>query len=102
HGLLYLILTIPSCHAYVASIVTICLSLSVLFFFTPTAPPDIYTLSLHDALPISQENLFGSPPVLFQGFIFPGKYRHTCRLFCGAITDHNCGSGFILGGENIA
>src|SRR5205814_8552315 len=25
----------------------------ILFFFTPPAPPDIYTLSLHDALPIS-------------------------------------------------
>src|SRR5207249_10796477 len=25
-----------------------------LFFFNATAPPDIYTLSLHDALPISQ------------------------------------------------
>src|SRR5205814_9310715 len=24
-----------------------------LFFFTPPAPPEIYTLSLHDALPIS-------------------------------------------------
>src|SRR5207249_12068887 len=26
---------------------------TILFFFTTTAPPDIYTLSLHDALPIS-------------------------------------------------
>src|SRR6266536_6044382 len=28
-------------------------SISVFFFFTATAPPAIYTLSLHDALPIS-------------------------------------------------
>src|SRR5690606_41791842 len=28
-------------------------SSSVLFFFNATPPPDIYTLSLHDALPIS-------------------------------------------------
>ena len=25
-----------------------------IFFFNDTAPPEIYTLSLHDALPISQ------------------------------------------------
>src|SRR5207245_5362265 len=29
------------------------LSVSTLFFFTHPAPPEIYTLSLHDALPIS-------------------------------------------------
>src|SRR5262249_57652699 len=29
-------------------------SLSSPFFFTPPATPDIYTLSLHDALPISR------------------------------------------------
>src|SRR5690606_40717395 len=32
------------------------LMLSSLFFFTNTAPPDIYTLSLHDALPISAQS----------------------------------------------
>src|SRR5205814_9548118 len=30
----------------------ICMSSSFFFFFTVTAPTDIYTLSLHDALPI--------------------------------------------------
>src|SRR5690625_7510313 len=39
--------------------IDLCCSLSVccvsLFFFTDTAPTDIYTLSLHDALPISLE-----------------------------------------------
>src|SRR5205823_11459605 len=34
-------------------------SVPSLFFFTDTAPPDIYTLSLHDALPISPEPLPG-------------------------------------------
>src|SRR5690606_41745113 len=29
--------------------------LTALFFFTDTAPPEIYTLSLHDALPILTE-----------------------------------------------
>src|SRR5437899_9772765 len=31
-----------------------CASLFFLFFFTDTATPEIYTLSLHDALPISK------------------------------------------------
>src|SRR5688572_31830718 len=31
-----------------------CWSLALCFFFTDTATPEIYTLSLHDALPISQ------------------------------------------------
>src|SRR5207253_8736477 len=30
---------------------------SPLFFFNDTAPPEIYTLSLHDALPILEERL---------------------------------------------
>src|SRR5437867_7708280 len=29
---------------------------SLFFFFTATSPPEIYTLSLHDALPISSRN----------------------------------------------
>src|SRR5690606_33341300 len=37
---------------------------SSLFFFNDTATPDIYTLSLHDALPISVPKLVpGVPPV---------------------------------------
>src|SRR5437660_9120625 len=31
-----------------------------LFFFNDPAPTEIYTLSLHDALPISKDHLFGS------------------------------------------
>src|SRR5438034_11785698 len=47
---IYLVLIVPSrssclCH---------------LFFFTHTAPTEIYTLSLHDALPIS---VFGGTPI---------------------------------------
>src|SRR5437868_9711118 len=30
----------------------------LLFFYTATAPPEFYTLSLHDALPISSERAF--------------------------------------------
>src|SRR5205823_13168134 len=35
--------------------------LSFFFFFNPTATPEIYTLSLHDALPISAGNRNASP-----------------------------------------
>src|SRR5207248_9654361 len=47
-----------SCHLLSSSFLTLtyCLShflLFLLFFFTDTATTDIYTLSLHDALPIS-------------------------------------------------
>src|SRR5438876_3870298 len=34
---------------------------SVLFFFIYTAPTDIYTFSLHDALPISSDSCRGVP-----------------------------------------
>src|SRR5439155_22181466 len=37
------------------SIVTFCLPLTF-FFFNDTAPSEIYTLSLHDALPISTDS----------------------------------------------
>src|SRR6266511_4110769 len=36
----------------------------VVFFFHDTAPPEIYTLSLHDALPISSGHAMGSTVVL--------------------------------------
>src|SRR5437868_13771345 len=36
----------------------IILYLSFFFFSTPTPPPEIYTLSLHDALPISRSISF--------------------------------------------
>src|SRR5688572_32236823 len=32
------------------------------FFFTDTATTEIYTLSLHDALPISDRSAFATPP----------------------------------------
>src|SRR5207253_10527837 len=37
------------------------------FFFNPTAPPEIYTLSLHDALPIllAGDQLAGVPGMFF-------------------------------------
>src|SRR5260221_2055074 len=44
--------------------------LSVFFFFNDTATTEIYTLSLHDALPISPD-----------GLGLPGRYRHHIEAF---------------------
>src|SRR5947209_13215270 len=43
------------------------LLLSVLFFFNDTATTEIYTLSLHDALPISLVDLLRDPPAAALG-----------------------------------
>src|SRR4051794_41730028 len=40
--------------------------MSIAFFFKETAPPEIYTLSLHDALPISDEDVDRGDDVLDQ------------------------------------
>src|SRR5699024_12657143 len=44
----------PTLHSWSVGTAVLCISLLslLLFFFTDTAPPEIYTLSLHDALPI--------------------------------------------------
>src|SRR5438046_10517305 len=47
----------------------LCFSLSLFFFFNHTATTEIYTLSLHDALPISSRTT-GSRPV---------DWRSPCR-----------------------
>src|SRR5207237_9212225 len=51
---------------------------SYLFFFHSTAPTEIYTLSLHDALPISDEfaQVFGAPDKIFGR----GAREYTPRL----------------------
>src|SRR5437667_8860972 len=38
----------------------------ITFFFNDTATTEIYTLSLHDALPISPRRAWGAVPVRFQ------------------------------------
>src|SRR5690606_41472504 len=45
----------PSLVVHAASLLLPPLSLYSLFFFNHTAPAEIYTLSLHDALPIFEE-----------------------------------------------
>src|SRR5207253_11414258 len=53
----------------VSSIYTLLLPSLIFFFFPPTAPPETYTLSLHDALPISTADLGGMPSVPSKAFI---------------------------------
>src|SRR5690554_7078552 len=50
----------------------------IVFFFNDTAPPEIYTLSLHDALPISPCKGAGSPPGLGQAHL--DKHTWTSNL----------------------
>src|SRR2546422_6789317 len=47
----------------------------LLFFFNDTATTEIYTLSLHDALPISE-------PVLTLQFFFDNSLDHVEKLLC--------------------
>src|SRR5258708_16650206 len=46
---------------------TLALTLIIFFFFNDTATTEIYTLSLHDALPISTETSPATPVKLFTG-----------------------------------
>src|SRR3989442_13481078 len=49
------------------------------FFFNDTATTEIYTLSLHDALPIFQcrDSQWPLPPI---GFRDPGSSRRSCSI----------------------
>src|SRR5260221_10520731 len=50
------------------------LLLSLLFFFNDTATTEIYTLSLHDALPISALEI--TPPTRCSGFFINTQITH--------------------------
>src|SRR2546429_9388236 len=50
---------------------------SLIFFFNDTATTEIYTLSLHDALPISKSPRTGTLPLACARA--PGDQRHTLR-----------------------
>src|SRR5258707_8078938 len=50
--------------------------LSFFFFFNDTATTEIYTLSLHDALPISQARHYPRDPRSVARFPSPGDDRH--------------------------
>src|SRR5262249_56614428 len=58
---------VPSCHV-------LPLFFSLLLFFNDTAPPEIYTLSLHDALPIFPMHLLAE-----MGDVGAGRQGHAVR-----------------------
>src|SRR6266850_8056160 len=47
------------------------MSFCLFFFFNDTATTEIYTLSLHDALPISSYGGVVAPPILYGRALFP-------------------------------
>src|SRR5205807_4474825 len=59
------------------------------FFFTPTSPTDIYTLSLHDALPIllMNSNLGHFPSALFSRLLRHSSFQQ--------LTSHVAGKSVI-------
>src|SRR5207237_9192669 len=70
-----LILSIP------LFIITLLLcSLSSYFFFNDTAPTEIYTLSLHDALPILLAEISGKPACLQLQFRWNSRRREQRAL----------------------
>src|SRR2546427_8695503 len=50
------------------------------FFFNDTATTEIYTLSLHDALPISQEALRDSSSLLRAHLAVQERHEHAAQL----------------------
>src|SRR5438034_10832974 len=66
------------------------------FFFNDTATTEIYTLSLHDALPISVKNLFelkNARRVLVEGNLFEHNWAHAQAGFAIVFTVRNQDGG---------
>src|SRR6266851_6723375 len=63
-------------------------SIRVFFFFNDTATTEIYTLSLHDALPISNASRTGagSPHARLRDAMQPSRDRKSTRLNSSHIT----------------
>src|SRR5260221_11101234 len=63
-------------------LIILLLSFSFFFFFNDTATTEIYTLSLHDALPISQEDLLGNTARAqpHRHHVHPRSEEHTSEL----------------------
>src|SRR2546430_15113273 len=69
---------------FLLSIMSCCLSLSSFFFFNDTATTEIYTLSLHDALPISDQKRQNLPESLYTGIWWYARFP-----------DHYSGDGSV-------
>src|SRR5699024_12696113 len=73
----------PSCPCFSLLLIFLPSSFSsFLFFFNHTAPPEIYTLSLHDALPISADSQRRRPagPPCSHGSHVRSRDRKSTRL----------------------
>src|SRR5699024_11585642 len=89
------------------SLVSRCL---ILFFFNSPATPAIYTLSLHDALPIFAQNCAGvvamgaRPTVLLIGFAAPPDLPvgWADEFTAGVAAECAVAGGTVLGGDMVA
>src|SRR3712207_8385675 len=81
----------------------------MIFFFNDTATTEIYTLSLHDALPISEDDrteapLVGDEVTLLTGFL--GYQRQTLAWKCAGLTPQQLATRTVptsdqIGGEQV-
>ena len=65
-----------------------------LFFFNDPAPPEIYTLSLHDALPISEIDMVTRKPVLHVSMMYPASQG--CLALTMPLCPHPTNSNGII------
>src|SRR5207302_7377725 len=76
-------------------------SLFILFFFNDTPPTDIYTLSLHDALPILSRFVFGARVYFVVAVASPGTKRSVQTAnFVDAIGNRIATSGDEIAGDD--
>src|SRR6267142_4903909 len=70
----------------------------IFFFFNDTATTEIYTLSLHDALPISRTYM--KPPSCRRRVSSSRSYRSRCRVFRDRCADPRLGEAQVQGGNH--
>src|SRR5256885_13260060 len=70
------------------SMVPVCCPVHIFFFFNDTATTEIYTLSLHDALPISARRRTGTRDVAFLPLGPDDPGRHALRRDGGRSEEH--------------
>src|SRR2546426_11758221 len=72
-------------HRYSSTSTDLRSTLSSFFFFNDTATTEIYTLSLHDALPILRLSISGSQPLVIDLRHWPQIWRRAPLLFRHAL-----------------
>src|SRR4051812_49859304 len=73
------------------------------FFFNDTATPEIYTLSLHDALPISRDGLIRVRNIRALNGRFNTSITHAYSIVIGSkhITLNATGGGFLTASKQF-